>query len=110
MGLKTTNYEVKALGITIPEAYAVVKAIKAERGNGVATIGVSTTRENAISKQPLETKEIQFSYDIDADNPVAKAYEAAKAQKTVKRFDRETKEMADVVVNMPFYGWTDDIV
>lgn len=28
MGLKTTNYEVKKLGITLPEAYAVIGKVE----------------------------------------------------------------------------------
>ena len=109
MGLKTNNYRIEKLGITLTEAYAVLKKITAERGNGIAVFAVSTNRDNAIDKAAIEERKIQFTYDIEKDNMVIKAYEAAKGQKTVREYNPETGQEEDITINMPFYGWTDDL-
>ena len=111
MGLKTTNYEVKSMGVTLPEAYAIIRETKTSGDSGFAMIAVHTTRELAANKsiKPFEEVRIDFTVDRNA-NDRETAYTVAKGQKTFKKFNAETKQMEDAIVNMPFYGWEDDIV
>ena len=115
MGLKTTNYEIKNLGITLQQAYAVIKSITADRGHCNASFAVSTSRENALNKQPLETVNIDFEYSLESDNIdlFALAYEKAKGMATRKRWVHPPTHLEghyeEYEEAMPFNGWTDDI-
>ena len=113
MGLKTKNYVAKKLGMTLPEAYAIVKDLTVKGTSGYAIIAVQTSRENAdkVIKGELNAlEEVRVDFIVNRDdNDRATAYVAAKSQKTNKRWNPETKQMEDVTVNMPFYGWKDDI-
>ena len=114
MGLKTTNYEVKKLGITLPEAYAIVKDLTVRGKSGYAIITVQSSRENAEkvvdgTMAALEEHRIDFMVNRD-ENDRATAYAKAKSQKEIKQFNEETKKLETVMVNEPFYGWEDDIV
>jgi hypothetical protein len=108
MGFKKTNYEVKKLGITLPEAYANIRNLKIDGENGYAEIVVQSTREATGKLAPLETVRVDFKVNSN-ENPFVTAYNTAKGQKTVKMFNTETHQVEDKVVNMPFYDWTDDI-
>lgn len=108
MGFKKTNYEVKKLGITLPEAYAIIRNLKIDGENGYAEIVVQSTRETTKMFTPFEVVRVDFKVNRK-ENPFVTAYNAAKAQKTVKMFNTETHQAEDKVVNMPFYDWTDDI-
>ena len=90
MGLKTTNYEVKDFGITIPEAYARLTNININvDGEAFGTFEIHQTRENLIENYPLER--IHVNYVIDKDLPVHnQIYVKAKEEL--------------------FPGWEDDIV
>jgi hypothetical protein len=69
MGLKTTNYEVKDFGITIPEAYARLTDININiDGEAFGTFEIHQTREELIENNPLER--IHVNYVIDKDLPV----------------------------------------
>lgn len=59
--------------------------------------------------RPYEEIRIDFTVDRNA-NDRAVVYALAKGQKVRKKFNRETKKLEDVVENMPFYGWEDDIL
>jgi hypothetical protein len=111
MGLKTTYYEIKKLGITLPEAYAVIDRIVADRGRCYASFAVSTSRENALKKEPLERVEINFEYSIANDNIdlFALAYEKAKGTAVRQRWNEKTQAVEDYEEAMPFNGWQDDI-
>ena len=113
MGLKTTNYTVKKLGIKLPEAYAIVKDLTVRGQHGHATIAVQSSRENAEKvvtgkMAALEEHRIDFTVNRD-ENDRATAYAKAKSQKEVQRFNEERNELETVLVNEPFYGWIDDI-
>ena len=110
MGLKTTNYEVKKLGITLPEAYAVIGKIEmSDRGSGYAEMYIQATRENALNLQPIETKRVDFFWDRKSD--IAETiYAAAKVEKTSRRINRETRQMEEVLIDTMFSGWDDDII
>lgn len=110
MGLKTTNYEVKKLGITLPEAYAIIGNLHIEKnGSGYAEMYVQATRDNVLNLQPLETKRVDFVWDRQAD--IAETiYATAKVEKTAQRYNRETKAQETVVTDTMFSDWEDDII
>lgn len=110
MGLKTTNYEVKKLGITLPEAYAIIGKVElSASGSGYAEMLIQSTRETVQSLQPIETKRVDFVWDRKSD--IAETiYAAAKVEKTSRRINRETRQMEEVVVDKMFSDWVDDIV
>lgn len=90
MGFKTTNYESKAYGITIPEAYArLTRASVNVHGVASATFEIQKTREEVGTKKALGI--VLFSCDIDKEQPLHKqVYEKAKEKR--------------------FKDWEDDIV
>ena len=107
MGLQTTNYEVKKLGITLDTAYAVVHRLSVDGTHGHAEFYVQVDREKAFSLEPIE--KVSIGFDVERDkNPLEQAYEAAKAVKTVKKW--VGGEFINTEVEMPFYGWEDDII
>lgn len=91
MGLKTTNYEVKALGQTLPTAYALLDSISQQKNSVLATFGIYTNRENASKYKPIEMKKIHFTWDRKS-NIAEQAYLLAKSKDGV------------------LHGWDDDIV
>lgn len=90
MGLKTTNYEVKELGITVPTAYAQITNLFVNKyGTVQAEISVQQTREDVVCNNALETKNLR--YDIDKTKHIyTQVYKKAKEEL--------------------FAGWEDDIV
>lgn len=111
MGLKTKNYEVKEMGIVLPEAYAIIRETVTSGNKGYAKIAVHTTRELAESKSIRPYEEIRIDFTVDRNaNDRATAYAVAKGQKVGTQFNRQTKKREEVIENMPFYGWEDDIV
>lgn len=126
MGLYKKNYEVKELGITLPEAFAVVRKIERRGNKGAAEVWVHSTRELALSqRKPLECKIIQFKWQ-NGDNPYENVYTAAVTPEKVPEtyeetivetveVDGESKEVErkETRVRMvdgaaPFDGWTRD--
>ena len=92
MGLKlTTGYEVKDMGITIPEAYAKISYVNInENGMANAVINIQQTRDDVINKTPLDR--VYIKAQIDKELPIySQLYIVAKE-----------KEI--------FAGWEDDIV
>lgn len=76
MGLYKKNYEVKDLGITLPEAFAIVRKIDRQGDKGMAELWVHSSRENAKTLQFLERKLVPFKCN-DGDNPYEAVYTAA---------------------------------
>ena len=109
MGLKKANYEVKRLGITVPEAYAVIREMSINGDYGIAQMAIQGSREYAFSKEPLETKTIYFKIDRN-QNPYITAYEKAKERIVSTFVDPETGEERESVSEMPFASWEDDII
>lgn len=90
MGFKTTNYESKAFGISVPEAYARLTRVSVNV-NGVANamFEIQQTREQIGTKKALSL--VPFSCEIDKEQPLHKqVYEKAKEKR--------------------FKDWEDDIV
>ena len=89
MGLKTTNYSVPSLGVTLDAAYALISDLYVDKqGNGKAVFEIQQSRENALGLAPLESVEVNFTAD-KTGAIYDQAYTAGKAQK--------------------FNGWQDDI-
>ena len=54
MGLYKQNYESKKLGIVLPEAYALIKALHINGEYGRAIFEIQTSRDNCFEKEPIE--------------------------------------------------------
>ena len=90
MGLKTTNYNVSSLGVTLDAAYAIISDLYVDKqSNAKAVFEVQQSRENAIGLAPLESVEVNFTAD-KTGAIYTQAYAAGKAQ--------------------VFSAWQDDIV
>lgn len=109
MGLKTTNYAIKELGITLPNAYALLKDIKVVNNRGVATFNIQSTRETATELKPIETVAVEFVFDRK-ENPVETAYKAVKGTRKDWVYDEEKGYAIQQTVRQPLYGWEDDII
>ncbi len=109
MGLKTTNYEVKKTGITLAEAYAIMRDMKINKNSVSVEFAIQKTREKADSLHPLDVIKMSFVWDRQCD-PVKKAYELAKGQKIVSIKNKKTGEERQIIQNGVLYGWEDDIV
>ena len=90
MGLKTTNYEIKKFGITVPEAYARLTDITINlNGEACGTFEIHQSREDINKSQSLER--VYIDTVIDKEVPAhSQLYIAAKAKN--------------------FIDWEDDIV
>lgn len=90
MGFKKTNYEVKTLGITLPEAYAQITGITADSsGRCSVEFTIQKSREGISTMRPVATEYV--SCIADKSEPLfAQAYAAAKEG--------------------IFFGWEDDII
>lgn len=126
MGLYKPNYEVKELGLTLSMAYAVIRKIERREGKGAAEIWVHQSREDALNKNFLERKIVQFKCN-DYENPYEAAYRAALTKvdvpetyeeviTTTEEIDGEFKEVEHKVTKVrmvkgdaPFEGWLNDV-
>lgn len=106
--LKTTNYEVKKLGITVPEAYAVAD-FTIDGNSCYVTVKIQTSRENAQKLDPLETINTRFEIDRNK-NPFEEVYNKLKGRTVENRYNATTKKVEQITVNGVLYGWKDDIV
>lgn len=96
MGLYKKNYEVKDLGITLPEAFAIVRKIDRQGDKGMAELWVHSSRENAKTLQFLERKLVSFKCN-DRDNPYEAAYTAAVTPEERTRSVLKTKLVKEIV-------------
>ena len=98
MGFKRKNYEVKRLGTTLPEAYAILDKIRMEKNSIEATFAIQACRDSARNLEPFETVKVYCAWVRNRD--IAETvYEAAK-----------TKIVDGVEIKGVFDGWEDDIV
>lgn len=110
MGLKTTNYEIKEIGVTLPEAYAIIHEIRVVGESGTAVFHVQASpRANALGLFPLKRISVNFDWTRET-NPLTAAYKEAKAMHYKKVWNGETKKYIDIENPNPFYGWEDDII
>ena len=109
MGLKTTNYEVKAMKTVLPEAYAYIRETRVSGDYGTAIFAVHKNRELAQDKTVRPYEEIRVTFKVDrTKNDRETAYNTAKSQMPVKEWGEHGEE-EEVLRKMPFYGWEDDI-
>ena len=110
MGLKTTNYEVKKLGIVLPTAYAIIKDLYIKGEYARADFVIQANRTATSEKEPLEIVKVEFALNRN-ESPFITAYKTAKRQHYENKYNEETKQVEKVVVNNSiFYGWQDDYV
>ena len=110
MGLKTTNYEVKKLGIVLPTAYAIIKDLYIKGEYARADFVIQANRTATSEKEPLEIVKVEFALNRN-ESPFITAYKTAKGQHYENKYNEETKQVEKVVVNNSiFYGWQDDYV
>ena len=108
MGLKTKNYKIN--GYEYPEVYAVFNGNIKKLGNDYqVSFNIHASRELALTNKPIEEKHIRFQWDRHSDI-VQQAYAEGKKQKTVKKWNEETQQFEDALVDGMFTAWEDDIV
>lgn len=107
MGLKKNNYTNKETGLTLPNAYALIKNLRIDSIYGVAMFVVQTSRDNCFDKEPIFTKELMFTVNRE-ENPYTTAYNKAKEQVKGKYIEPETGEEKEWTKEQPFFGWEDD--
>lgn len=103
MGLKNKNYTIEEIGLTLPEAYAVIRNLNIYGENGTAEFVIQASREKAIALNPLKTVYLEFEVNRN-ESPYVTAYKLAKSEITKKR------GVHTVTEKMPFYGWEDAIL
>lgn len=117
MGLKTFNYEVKKLGITVPTAYAIIRNMEIHGSKGKAEFIIQSTRETTKTKEPLERFYLDFCVNRN-ENPYITAYNTAKGtvpKLVIEEIIDETtgkpkhKKVEKQVPNI-LHGWIDDII
>lgn len=80
MGLKTTNYKIENIGITVPEAYAMIDNIMVDvNGMANATINIQQNRNEVKSKMPFDRKHVRCKINKDIAL-FEQVYKAAKEQ------------------------------
>lgn len=109
MGLKKLNYEIKEMGIILPEAYAIIKNLTIKGSKAKAEFVVQASRESAINLKPLETKTLHFTVDRNS-NPYETAYTESKKQVMGQKYNVETATFEECLENGVFTDWQDDIV
>lgn len=112
MGLKTTNYSSKSLGITFPAAYAILGDLVLNRKtNKVRAIFlIQTSRQGTESFKPIDETHVDFVWDRKT-NLVSMAYKVAREYEHYEDVkNKETGEYETVKVPGTLYGWEDDIV
>ena len=109
MGLKTTNYTVKELGITLPTAYAILKDIKVQNDWVTALFVIQRDRETSMTLKPIETVSITFKFNR-RENPVETAYNFIKGKIKDFVWNEELQAHEETELKMPLYGWEDDKV
>lgn len=111
MGLKTTSYISKSLGVTLPTAYAVLSTLIVEKDNRVRAIfSIQNTRENTQVLAPIDKVEVNFVWDRKTD--LAKmAYETARNEvKTIEYLDEASGHIITKQELGTLYGWKSDIL
>lgn len=109
MGLKTKNYTVKDLGITLPTAYAIIKNISVQNDLVTAVFVIQSDREKAMTLKPLETVSLVFKFNRN-ENPVQTAYNLIKGKMKDFVWNDELQAHEEKEVEMALFGWKDDII
>ena len=80
MGLKTTNYEIKRFGITVPTAYARLTNVSIDvNGDAFGIFEIHQERDDLTTSEALDR--IHFTTTINKDLPIhSQVYTKAKAE------------------------------
>ncbi len=109
MGLIKDNYYSKSTGLTLPNAYAVIKDIVLNGNKGRAIFVIQSSRTATQDFRPIDKVEIPFTWDRKTD--IARvAYETAKTQLIREYTEDEDGNIVEVNKQGVLYGWQDDIV
>lgn len=97
MGLKTTNYEIKKFGITIPTAYARLTDINIDvNGGAFGLFEIHQEREDLTTSEALDR--VHFTTTINKDLPVhSQLYIKAKEELFPNWEDDIVEEIPTVV-------------
>ena len=112
MGFSKKDYEIEKKGISLSEAYAVVKNITINGEHVKAEFAINISRNNALLCEPIDVKTISLKYDRTKDI-LPQIYAAAKTDKTVKvtEIGEDGKPyIVDKTIKSPFSDWQDDII
>lgn len=109
MGFKKENYEVKSMGITLPQAYAVIREMTIKPRYCKATFAIHSTRDLALNEQVTPIETVVLRVPNDRTDPFLTAYAKAKEVSYIVEKDPETEEETQVEIKGPFAGWEDDI-
>lgn len=105
MGLKKNNYTIEKIGITVPEAYAVIRNISIYGEKGSAEFVIQTSRERALNEDFLPLETIYVNFDVNRnENAYDTAYTVAKGVDVIHY------EVNEVETPRFFHDWEDDIV
>lgn len=111
MGFKTKNYEVKSMGVVLPEAYAIIRETATNGVKGYAKLAIHSTREMASNKNIKPYEEIRIDFTVNRnENDRITAYKAAKSSILSSILNEHTGVYEDAIIDMPFKNWEDDIV
>ena len=111
--LKTTNFTIRELGITIPEAYAAIKDITVNGNSGFAIFIIQTSRASAMdcidgALKPITTYRVDFKVDRNVCDRIT-AYNVAKKETKVDYVHNGTA-YEQVLKQGMLFGWENDIV
>lgn len=112
MGFQKNDYQIQKKGISLSQAYAVVKNITINGEHVKAEFAINVSRNNALNCEPIDVKTISLKYDR-AKDLLPQIYAAAKTDKTVKDFEigEDGKpHIVDKTIKAPFSDWDDDII
>jgi hypothetical protein len=98
MALKTTNYEIKEMGITLPEVVALVEV---DTEINTATFKIGINRQAILDGKVVETRKMEVPFNRN-ENPYITAYNYAKGSYTIEE-NGEIYEVKGIL-----YGWKDD--
>ena len=111
--LKTKNFTVEELNITLPNAVAAIKDITVSGNSGYAVFIIQTSRQSAMDcidgkLKPITTYRVDFKVDRNVCDRIT-AYNVAKAE-LKKSHTIKNGVYQEIEVKGMLNGWADDIV
>lgn len=110
MGLKTTNYICKRTNLTLPTAYAVIKRVNVDDGDGFVEMAIQTDREAAFKYEPIELVRVHVNGLDRSKNLYEEIYKYVKGYYETPLWDNDQRRMTVKKFPREFAGWEDDIV
>lgn len=110
MGLKTTNYICKRTNLTLPTAYAIIKKVNVDNGNGYVEMAIQTDREAAFKYEPIDLVQVYVNGLDRSKNLYEQIYEYVKGYQETQVWDNDQRAMVNKKTPRAFTGWENDIV